>query len=96
MVLIGLEFGVVMVFLVGSGEFFGGLVILLGLLICFVVLVFFVIMLVVIFSVYFSYGLFLSNGGYEFGLVLLVGFVLLLILGVGCLSFDNLLLKCLV
>ncbi|TXY73860.1 DoxX family protein [Vibrio cholerae] len=90
---IGLEPGVAMAFMAGSGEFFGGLAILLGLLTRPAALVLSVTMLVAIFSVHFSHGLFLSNGGYEFGLALLAGSVSLLISGAGRLSLDNLLLK---
>lgn len=72
---------------------FGGLAILLGLLTRPAALVLSVTMLVAIFSVHFSHGLFLSNGGYEFGLALLAGSVSLLISGAGRLSLDNLLLK---
>jgi putative oxidoreductase len=46
-------------------------------------------MLVAIFSVHFSKGLFLSNGGYEYGLALLATTVALFISGGGRLSIDG-------
>jgi putative oxidoreductase len=46
-------------------------------------------MLVAIFSVHFANGLFMSNGGYEFGLALLAASVSLVISGAGKASLDN-------
>jgi putative oxidoreductase len=46
-------------------------------------------MLVAIFSVHFANGLFMSNGGYEFGLALLAASVSLVISGAGKVSLDN-------
>lgn len=76
---IGFVFGFVMVLFVGSVEFFGGIVLIFGLFICFVVVFSVFIMVVVIFSVYGSNGLFMSNNGYEFVLVLLVVIIVLVI-----------------
>ena len=45
-------------------------------------------MVIAIFSAHFSKGLFLANGGYEFGLALLAASVSLLISGGGRLSVD--------
>lgn len=90
---IGLEPGVLMAFLAGSGEFFGGLFILIGLLTRPAAAVLAFTMIVAIFSTHFSNGLFLSNGGYEFGLALLAASVSLAISGAGKLSVDSLLSK---
>jgi len=90
---IGLEPGVVMAFLAGSGEFFGGLFILLGLLTRPAAFVVAITMLVAIFSVHISNGLFLSNNGYEYGLALLAAAVSLVISGAGKASVDEALSK---
>jgi putative oxidoreductase len=86
---IGLAPGYLMALLAGGAEFFGGLFILLGLLtrLSSVVLAF--TMLVAIFSVHFANGLFMSDGGYEFGLALLAASVSLVISGAGKVSLDN-------
>ncbi len=90
---IGLSPGVLMAFLAGSGEFFGGLFILLGLLTRPAATVLSITMLVAIFSVHFENGLFLANNGYEFGLALLAASVSLIISGAGKVALDNLLNK---
>ncbi|MGY2574592.1 oxidoreductase [Vibrio diazotrophicus] len=90
---IGLEPGVLMAFLAGSGEFFGGLFILIGLLTRPAAAVLAFTMVVAILSTHISNGLFLSNGGYEFGLALLAASVSLAISGAGKLSVDSLLSK---
>ncbi|MCU4675805.1 DoxX family protein [Catenovulum sp. 2E275] len=86
---IGLEPGYLMALLAGSGEFFGGVFILLGLLTRPAALVTAFTMLVAIFTVHFENGLFMANNGYEFGLALLAASVALLISGAGKLSADN-------
>jgi putative oxidoreductase len=85
---IGLEPGYLMALLAGGAEFFGGIALLLGLLVrpASVVLAF--TMLVAIFGVHFSKGLFMSNGGYEFGLALLAVSVALAVSGAGRFSVD--------
>lgn len=90
---IGLEPGVLMAFLAGSGEFFGGLFILIGLLTRPAAAVLAFTMVIAILSTHISNGLFLSNGGYEFGLALLAASVSLAISGAGKLSVDSLLSK---
>jgi putative oxidoreductase len=50
-------------------------------------------MVVAIFSVHFTNGLFMSNNGYEFGLVLLAACVSLAFSGAGKLAVDNVLIK---
>lgn len=90
---IGLSPGILMAFLAGSAEFFGGLFLVLGLLVRPSALVLSVTMLVAIFAVHFEHGLFMSNNGYEFGLALLAASVSLLISGAGRLSLDKILEK---
>lgn len=87
---IGLEPGVLLAALSGSAEFFGGLLLILGLLTRPSALVLAVTMVVAIFSVHINNGLFMSNNGYEFGLALLAGAVSLLISGGGRASLDSL------
>ncbi len=86
---IGLEPGYLMALLAGSGEFFGGIAILLGLLTRPAALVAAFTMIVAIFTVHIGNGLFMSNNGYEFGLALLAASVSLLISGGGNLSADQ-------
>ncbi len=88
---IGLEPGYLMALLAGSGEFFGGLAILIGLLVRPAAAVLAFAMLVAIFAVHIGNGLFMSNNGYEFGLALLAISVSLLISGGGALSADRVL-----
>lgn len=90
---IGLEPGFLMALMAGSAEFFGGLFILLGLLTRPTAFVLAITMLVAIVTVHLDKGLFMSNGGYEFGLALLAMSVSLLASGAGRLSVDNLLLS---
>lgn len=86
---IGLGPGMLMAFLAGSGEFFGGLAILLGILTRPAAAVLSVTMFVAIFAVHFEHGLFMSNGGYEFALALLAASVSLMMSGAGKLSIDQ-------
>lgn len=86
---IGLGPGMLMAFLAGSGEFFGGLAILLGILTRPAAAVLSITMLVAIFAVHFEHGLFMSNGGYEFALALLAASVSLMMSGAGKLSIDQ-------
>lgn len=85
---IGLTPGFIMASLFGSAEFFGGLLIIIGLLTRPTALVLALTMLVAIFSVHISNGLFISNNGYEFGLPLLAISVALIVQGGGKYSFD--------
>lgn len=90
---IGIEPGYLMALLAGGAEFFGGLALVLGLLTRPAALATAFTMLVAIFSVHISNGLFASNDGYEYALVLFVVSVALMIQGGGHLSLDNLLSK---
>lgn len=85
---IGIEPGVLMAFLAGSGEFFGGLLLLIGLLTRPAAFVTAFAMIVAILSVHIGNGLFIANNGYEFGLALLAASVSLLISGAGKASID--------
>ncbi|MFC4654999.1 DoxX family protein [Rheinheimera marina] len=87
---IGLSPGILMAFLAGAAEFFGGLALILGLLTRPAAAALTVAMLVAIFSVHIQNGLFMSNNGYEFGLALLAASVSLLLSGAGKASVDNL------
>jgi putative oxidoreductase len=88
---IGLQPGVLMAGLAGSAEFFGGLALVLGLLTRPAAAVTAFTMLIAIFSVHINNGLFMSNNGYEYALVLLVVTVSLFISGGGRASVDALL-----
>jgi len=86
---IGLEPGVLMAALAGGAEFFGGLALILGLLVRPAAVVLALTMVVAIVTVHLSNGLFMSNNGYEFGLVLLAISVTLAIRGAGSASIDQ-------
>lgn len=86
---IGLSPGIVMAFLAGSAEFFGGLALILGLLTRPAAAVLSITMLVAIFAVHINNGLFMANNGYEFGLALFAISVSLLFSGAGKLSVDQ-------
>lgn len=90
---IGLGPGVVMAFLAGSAEFFGGLFILLGLLTRPAAIALAFTMLVAIFAVHFENGLFMANNGYEFGLALLAASVSLAFSGAGKAAVDEIISK---
>lgn len=87
---IGLVPGVVMAFLAGAAEFFGGLALALGLLTRPAALVNAIAMTVAVFWVHLSNGLFASNNGYEYALTLLAASLALLFSGGGKLSVDRL------
>jgi putative oxidoreductase len=88
---IGLAPGYLMALLAGSGEFIGGLAILLGLVTRPAAAVLAFTMVVAIFSVHIDHGLFMSNNGYEFALALLSGALALVALGGGAWSLDRVL-----
>jgi putative oxidoreductase len=85
---IGLAPGMVMALLAGGAEFFGGLLLIVGLFVRPAAMVLAFTMLVAIVSVHINNGLFIANNGYEFGLVLLVVSIGLIIRGAGSLSVD--------
>jgi putative oxidoreductase len=88
---IGIEPGVLMAALAGGAEFFGGLLLIVGLLVRPAAVVLAITMIVAIVAVHLQNGLFMSNNGYEFGLALLVISVGLAIRGAGSISLDRLL-----
>ena len=88
---IGLEPSLVMAALAGSAEFFGGLLLIIGLMVRPAALVLAVTMLVAAITVHLDNGLFMSNNGYEFALALLVISISLSIRGAGSFSIDRLL-----
>ena len=88
---IGLEPGLLMATMAGSAEFFGGLLLIVGLLVRPAALILAITMIVAIVTVHLQNGLFMENNGYEFGLVLLAISVGLVFRGAGSLSADRLL-----
>jgi len=86
---IGLTPGLPLAVLAGSAEFFGGLLLLLGLFTRPTALVLAFTMLIAIVSVHLPNGLFMSNNGYEFGLALLAISISLLASGGGRFALDN-------
>jgi putative oxidoreductase len=88
---IGIEPGVLMAALAGGAEFFGGLLLIVGLLVRPAAVVLAMTMIVAIAAVHLQNGLFMSNNGYEFGLALLVISVGLAFRGAGSISLDRLL-----
>lgn len=86
---IGLEPGYLLALLAGSAEFFGGLLLILGLLVRPSAIVLAITMLVAIVCVHLEHGLFMSNNGYEFGLALLAISAGLAIRGAGSVSVDR-------
>jgi len=86
---IGLEPGYLMALMAGSAEFFGGLLLFVGLFTRPASIVLALTMLVAIVTVHLSNGLFMSNNGYEFALALLVIAVSTAISGAGRISIDN-------
>lgn len=88
---IGLEPGMLMATLAGSIEFFGGLLLIVGLLVRPVALLLAATMVVAIVTVHLENGLFVANNGFEFGLALLLISVSLVFRGAGSLSVDQVL-----
>ena len=88
---IGLEPGLLMAIMAGGAEFFGGLLLIVGLLVRPAALMLAITMLVAIVTVHLENGLFMASNGYEFGLALLVLSIGLLFRGAGSLSADRLL-----
>lgn len=86
---IGLAPGYLMALMAGSTEFFGGLLLIVGLLTRPTSFVLAITMIVAIFSVHIDNGLFMANNGYEFALALLAISISLMLSGAGKLSLDN-------
>ena len=85
---IGFAPGYLMALLAGSGEFFGGLALVLGLLTrpAAVVTAFTMFMAM---TVHIGNGLFVTNNGYEYALLLAVASLTLIAQGAGAFSVDN-------
>ena len=86
---IGLAPGTLMALLAGSAEFFGGLLLILGLLVRPSALVLAITMVVAIFAVHVQNGFFMASNGYEFALALLAVSAALAIRGGGSYSLDG-------
>lgn len=89
---IGFTPGYVMALLAGSAEFFGGIALILGLLTRPAALLAAFTMLMAM-TVHIGNGLFISNNGYEFALVLFAATLGLAIQGAGKVSIDGQLAK---
>lgn len=85
---IGLEPGMLMAFLAGAGEFFGGIALIIGLLTRPAALVTAFTMVVAMFVVHWQNGFFNSNNGIEFSLTLLVLSIAIALQGAGKFSVD--------
>jgi putative oxidoreductase len=85
---IGITPGYLMALLAGSGEFFGGIALVIGLLTRPAALVTAFTMLVAMITVHLPNGLFLANNGYEYALILLVASLTIALQGAGKYSFD--------
>jgi putative oxidoreductase len=90
---IGLSPGFLMAMLAGGAEFFGGLLLILGLLTRPTSIVLAITMLVAIFSVHINNGLFMTSNGYEFALSLLAITLAMVFQGAGRFSLDNVISK---
>lgn len=86
---IGLAPGFLMALMAGSAEFFAGLALVIGLLTRPAAMALAFTMVVAIFSAHWQGGLFLSNNGYEYALVLLAATASLAIQGAGKFSMDS-------
>ena len=86
---IGLEPSILLATLAGSAEFFGGLLLIIGLLVRPAALVLALTMAVAIVSAHLENGFFMSNNGYEYALALLALCVGLVFRGAGSLSIDQ-------
>ncbi|MBB4819579.1 putative oxidoreductase [Pseudomonas alcaligenes] len=86
---IGLAPGYLLALMAGSAEFFGGLALVIGLLVRPAAASLIVAMVVAIFSVHWASGFFITNGGYEYALILALISGTLLIEGAGRFSLDR-------
>ncbi len=85
----GIPFPQVSAYLAGGAEFFGGILLILGLLTRFAAIPLLVVMLVAIFKAHWANGFSMQNGGFEYPFVISGGLLLLLIEGAGCCSLDQ-------
>jgi len=87
---VGIPYSNYFAVIVAFAEFFGGLFLLLGMLTKWSTLVLIVNMSVAFFVVHLKNGFLISNGGYEFVLILLASLVVILASGPGRLSLGKL------
>lgn len=87
---VGIPMANVSAVVVAFAEFVGGLFLILGVVTKWTALVLMFQMLVAFFMVHLKNGLIVSNGGYEFVLLILAGLVVLLVNGAGALSLGKL------
>jgi putative oxidoreductase len=90
---VGLNPGFVMALLAGSGEFFGGIALTLGLMTRPAAIVSAITMLVALFWVHWGNGFFLDTHGIEYALALISATMTLIFMGGGRYSLDNYLIK---
>lgn len=88
---IGLEPGLLMATLAGSAEFFGGIVLMLGLLTRPAALLAAFTMLVAMIVVHAANGFFMSSNGIEYSMILLFASLSLMASGAGRFSLDSIL-----
>lgn len=86
---IGLAPGYLMALMAGSAEFFGGVALVIGLLVRPAAAALIVAMVVAVFSVHWASGFFITNGGYEYAMILALISATLLIEGAGKMSLDR-------
>ena len=90
---IGIRPGALFAALAGLGELFGGLGVALGLLTPLSSAALVVVMLVAIATVHFKKGLWNTEGGYEYNLLIIAAAITIALVGPGPLSLDALLFK---
>ncbi|WP_165681638.1 DoxX family protein [Metapseudomonas otitidis] len=86
---IGLTPGYLMALMAGSAEFFGGLALVIGLLVRPAALSLIVAMVVATFSVHWASGFFITDGGFEYAMILGLIAATLLVEGAGRYSLDR-------
>ena len=86
---IGIPLAGFFAYVVAIAEFFGGIALILGIFVKIASSLLAVDMVVAILVVHLSKGFLISNGGYEFTLVLLGGLIALILLGAGELSLQK-------
>ena len=86
---IGIPLAGFFAYVVAIVEFFGGIALILGIFVKIASSLLAVDMVVAILVVHLSKGFLISNGGYEFTLVLLGGLIALILLGAGELSLQK-------
>ena len=86
---LGMEPSYWMALLAGSGEFFGGLLLLLGLFARLGAFATACVSIVALFTVHIDNGFFMSNNGFEYVLVLLITSISILLVGAGNFSLDR-------